>query len=212
MIKKAGVLVVVGLAASLMALAGHSYITGHLLGNDRVLREGAGQFWAAEKAPKGSEPRPRPGYPAPDFTLATLDGDEISLSDLEGKPVLVNFWATWCPPCRSEMPDLQDFHATYGDQVALLGVNWAEEPEEVRVFLNRYDITYPNVLDRKGRAFVQYRLMGLPTTLFIDETGLVRGLWYGPLKTDQIADRFAEISESFELNRDTYQAEGRDTP
>ena len=198
MLKKAAVVVAVVLGAGLMALAGHSYITGHLVGNDRILRESAGVFWDLDKEPKGTEPTPWPGYPAPDFTLSTLDGAEISLSDLEGKPVLLNFWATWCPPCRAEMPDLQDFHATYGDQVTLLGVNWAEKPEEVRAFLGRYGITYPNVLDRRGRVFVQYRLTGLPTTLFIDEAGLVRGLWYGPLKTDQIADRFAEISAAFE--------------
>ncbi|MFB6286935.1 MAG: TlpA family protein disulfide reductase [Candidatus Bipolaricaulia bacterium] len=202
MFKKVAIVVAIGLAGGLMALAGHSYITGHLLGEDRVLHEGAGTFWEADKAPKDSEARPRPGYPAPDFTLSTLEGKSVSLSDFEGKPVLLNFWATWCPPCRSEMPDLQDFYETYGDQVTLLGVNWAEKPDEVRTFLNRYGITYPNVLDRQGRAFVRYRLTGLPTTLFIDATGLVRGLWYGPLKTDQIADRFAEISTAFELKTD----------
>jgi peroxiredoxin len=95
------------------------------------------------------------------------------------------------------MPDLQEFHKDYGDQVVVLGINWAEDPQVVRDFLDRYAITYTNVLDRRGKAFVAYRLTGIPTTFFIDEEGVIRGVWVGPLKSEEIAESFAKITKAF---------------
>jgi len=198
--KKLIVAGIIALAVALLALISYSYLTSNIAGRGQVvLLEGTGFFWEADRAPKGREESPSLGYLAPDFTLFDLEGRAITLSELEGKPVLLNFWATWCPPCRAEMPALQEFHERYGDQVTLLGINWAEDPETVRRFLERYGITYPNVLDRQGKAFVLYRLTGIPTTFFLDEERVVRGVWLGPLKTDSIAENFAKITQAFRL-------------
>jgi thiol-disulfide isomerase/thioredoxin len=197
--KKLIVAVIIVLAIGLMAAVSYSYLTGSFSGrNQFALLEGSGVFWEADREPQALEEAPALGYLAPDFTLLSLDGQAITLSELRGKPVLLNFWATWCPPCRAEMPALQKFHEQYGDQVTLLGINWAEDPETVRRFLERYDITYPNVLDRQGKAFVLYRLTGIPTTFFLDEERIIRGVWLGPLKTDSIAENFAKITRAFQ--------------
>lgn len=194
------VAVIIALAVGLMALVSYSYLTSSFAGrNQVVLFEGTGFFWEAGREPQALEEAPALGYLAPVFTLSDLSGQAITLSELRGKPVLLNFWATWCPPCRREMPDLQAFQAQYGDQVTVLGINWAEDPPTVRSFLERYGITYTNVLDRQGKAFVAYRLTGIPTTFFLDEEGVIRGVWLGPLKTDKIAESFAKITTAFRL-------------
>ncbi len=143
-------------------------------------------------------PAPRLGAPAPDFTLESLDGEPVTLSAHRGTPVLLNFWATWCPPCRKEMPDLQRFSAKYGDRVQLLGVNWGESDDDVRRFLARYDVDYPNLMDRDGRAFVQYRLTGLPATFWIDERGVIRGVWEGAMSESDILNGFRKITDALE--------------
>jgi len=185
-------------AAGLMALVSYSFLTSEFLARNKlILRQGVGFFWEADKEPQALEEAPALGFLAPDFTLFDLSGAAITLSGLRGRPVLLNFWASWCPPCRAEMPDLQRFYNEYGDQVMVLGINWAEDPESVRAFLERYAITYTNLLDRLGKAFVAYRLTGVPTTFFIDEEGVIRGVWIGPLKSGEIAASFAKISKAF---------------
>ncbi|GEM_PF-449070 len=192
----------IGAAAATLALVSYSFLTTQFGRGSYILQEGVGFFWEADRPPESSEEKAYLGYRAPDFALPDLEGRRIALSDLRGKPVLLNFWATWCPPCRKEMPDLQRFHERYGDRAVVLGINWAEEPEVVRAFLERYGVTYLNVLDRQGKAFVLYRLTGLPTSFWIDEEGVLRGVWYGPLKTDEIAVNFAKITRAFRPERD----------
>lgn len=202
MLKRLLVGVLILAAAVLTALVSYSYLTSTFFSQRRwVLREGNGIFWEAELEPLGEEMAPDLGFPALDFTLPDLNGQFISLSQLRGKPVLLNFWAGWCPPCRKEMLDLQRFHEQYQDQVVVLGINWAEEPQTIRAFLERYKITYTNLLDRQGKAFVAYRLTGVPTTFFLDESGVIRGMWLGPLKTDEIAEDFAKITSAFQPQR-----------
>jgi thiol-disulfide isomerase/thioredoxin len=192
--------VIIALAVGLMALVSYSYLTNSFSGRGQiVLLEGTGVFWEADREPQAREESPALGYLAPNFTLFDLDGRAVTLSELRGVPVLLNFWASWCPPCRKEMPDLQAFQEQYGDQVTVLGINWAEDPQTVRDFLDRYGITYTNVLDRQGKAFVSYRLTGIPTSFFLDEEGFIRGVWLGPLKTDEIAENFAKITTIFRI-------------
>jgi len=189
----------IGAAAAALALVSYSFLTTQFGRSSYILKEGVGFFWEADRPPESSKEKAYLGYRAPDFALPDLEGQLIALSDFRGKPVLLNFWATWCPPCRKEMPDLQRFYERYGDQVAVLGINWAEKPQEVRAFLERYGVTYPNVLDRQGKVFVLYRLTGIPTSFWIDEEGVLRGVWYGPLRTDEIAENFAKITRAFEI-------------
>jgi len=141
---------------------------------------------------------PLPGYRAPDFTLLDLNGNEVALRSFRGRPVLVNFWATWCPPCRKEMPDLQAFHEKYGDKVALIGINWGEDKNEVEDFLKKFGITYPNLLDANGKIFALYRLTGLPSSFWIDEEGIIRGVWLGAMKTQDIIAGFQKTTRALE--------------
>src|SRR3990172_3010778 len=104
---------------------------------------GSGVLAASEAA----VPAPVVGAPAPDFTLQTVDGESLRLSDLRGKVVAVNFWATWCAPCRLEMPDLQDRAEQFPDRLAGLGVNFAQTAEEVAAFRQEVGIDFPLLLD-----------------------------------------------------------------
>lgn len=162
-----------------------------------ILSTSQGQFLDKEVPldPDGL-PAPQLGAPAPDFTLMDLDGQPWTLSQFRGKPVLLNFWATWCPPCRKEMPDLQRFAARYGDRVQLLGVNWDyQADDEVRAFLDEYNIAYPTLMDRAGEVIVRYRLTGLPVTFWIDEAGFIRGLWLGAMQERDILTGFQKITD-----------------
>lgn len=200
LLKKAVVAGLILAAAVGMALISYSFLTSEWSAPGRlVLREGVGYFWEAEREPQALEEAPQLGYLAPEIGLIDLSGERISLHAMRGQPVLLNFWASWCPPCRKEVPTLQEFYERYRDRVAVLGINWSEDPERVRAFLERYDVSYPNLLDRQGKAFVTYRLTGVPTTFFLDEQGLIRGVWYGPfVSPEEIAEGFARIAANFE--------------
>src|SRR5690606_35153974 len=107
------------------------------------------------------------GALAPDFVLVEPGtGDHVSLSDFRGQPVVLNFWATWCVPCRTEMPDLQDAHNE--EDVVVLGVNWQESESVVQGFLDEFELTFPIALDREGGVREHYGVVGLPATFFID--------------------------------------------
>jgi peroxiredoxin len=122
------------------------------------------------------------GQPAPPFTLRSPDGEVIRLKDFVGQPLLINFWATWCPPCRFEMPLLQDTYEKYRDQgLVVLGVDVQEGPELVKPFLEQYGLTFPVALDRSGAVSSAYRVMGLPTTVFVDRDGVVVDIHRGAL-------------------------------
>jgi peroxiredoxin len=128
----------------------------------------------APASPSASVPAPVVGAPAPDFSLKTLNGDTVQLSDLRGKIVALNFWATWCAPCRLEMPDLQARAEQFPDRLAVLGVNFAETPEEVAAFRDEVGVDFPLLLDPKADVQGLYRVLGYPTTFFIDEQGTIR--------------------------------------
>jgi thiol-disulfide isomerase/thioredoxin len=130
------------------------------------------------------------GFSAPDIELIDFEGNPVKLSDLRGKPVLLNFWATWCPPCRVEMPALQSFHQDYGDQIQILGINWNDESEKARDLLAQFDISFQNIIDIDGKAFVTYRLTAVPTSFWIDEDGVIRGVWNGAMTEETLIDGF----------------------
>lgn len=203
MIKKLSVGLLIGLAAAGLALVSHSFITANFGGDSsdhNAISEGQGSFWEADKAAKSEERAPELGYRAPAFTLTGADGEATSLSELSqaGKPIMLNFWASSCAPCIQEIPHLQEFYERYQDQVKIVGINWAEDPAQVRSFLQDKGVTYPNLLDRQGKAFVSYRLTGTPTSYFIDQDQVVRGVWLGPITGESLETSFEQISTAFD--------------
>ena len=116
------------------------------------------------------------GAKAPDFSLETLDGQQVNLSDYKGKKVLLNFWATWCPPCKKEMPDMEKYSKQAGDDVAILAVNIDPE-NDVQAFIDDNGITFTIPLDSqsaKRPVNERYKVMAIPTTYFIDSDGIIQ--------------------------------------
>ncbi|MGN7942708.1 TlpA disulfide reductase family protein [Virgibacillus sp. 6R] len=139
--------------------------------------------------PNNSKEGVAKGDSAPDFELTTLDGKEMSLSSLKGKKVLLNFWATWCPPCRSEMPDMQKIQNQYDDDVVVAAVNLTNsEPsvDTVKKFINELELTFPVLLDEKGKINSQYEVLSYPTSYILDEEGTIRNKFVGAMSFDQM--------------------------
>lgn len=146
----------------------------------------------------GRSPAVERGRAAPDFLLETPDGGELRLSDLQGQPVLVNFWASWCSPCRAEMPELVAAYERYRDDgLVIIGVNLQETNGRVISFAEDFGIEFPLVIDRDGELSDVWRLggpiEGIPTSYFIDATGVVRAFFFGPMQADDLEERLAEI-------------------
>lgn len=138
----------------------------------------------------------KPGEAAPNFQLRDLNGQLVSLSDLRGKVVLLNFWATWCDPCKDEMPRIvAAFHHYREAGLQVLAVNLTDQESlgDVRKFVDVYHVPFPVALDRKGKVRRRYALRGVPTSVFIDGQGLVRAVHTGPVTADTLEVRVAEI-------------------
>lgn len=130
---------------------------------------------------------PEVGSVAPPFTLPTLDEQTLNLLDLRGNPVIINFWATWCVPCRIEMPTLQSL---YNEQQAagleIIGVNLGETPAAVQAWVNEFDLTFPIVLDTDRSIEAQYRLRGQPSTVVVAPDGTITAIFYGPVNESEL--------------------------
>jgi len=118
---------------------------------------------------------------APDFTLSDLDGNSVSLSDYAGTPLLVNFWATWCPPCRSELPLIQQYQDQYAGDFVVLAVDGAETAEDVRSFAEAQGYTMMFLLDTDYAVAELYQVRGFPTSVFIDADGAIQKVHIGEL-------------------------------
>jgi len=154
-------------------------------------------------APQASAPSSVPapiegiqvGNLAPDFQLSNLDYEPMSLNELRGKPVMLNFWATWCPPCKDEMPYLQEIHEGYSDEVLmLLAIDIGESPSTVEKFMQSNHYTLPVLLDTSGVVAQQYSILNVPTTYFIDGDGVIQSKRIGAfINTAQIEEQLSKI-------------------
>jgi thiol-disulfide isomerase/thioredoxin len=128
------------------------------------------------------------GSLAPDFELQTLTGETLKLRELQGKPLLVNFWATWCAPCVIEMPIFQQFYDVHNNELQVLAVNADESIIDVRTFVEDQKLTYPILLDPGGKVQELYRMRGYPTTVFIDANGIIQVIHIGTLSEKQVEE------------------------
>ena len=126
-----------------------------------------------------------PGTKPPDFAGGTIEGQKVSLAGLQGRVVLLNFWASWCRDCRTEMPMLEQLHRDLAAQgLTILGINVREGTRTVRRYADELDLTFPLVLDQKGKITASYGVIGLPTTFLIDRDGRPIALAIGPRHWD----------------------------
>lgn len=146
----------------------------------RVLDEGRG--------------RPQEGQPAPDFSYTLADGSTTKLSDLRGKQVIVNFWATWCLPCVEEMPELQRAADESGGELVVLAVNRNETREAIARFTNRVNVRFPLITNISGDIGDRYGITNLPITYFVNSDGTIAARQFGALSPE----RLAELTEALQ--------------
>ena len=134
-----------------------------------------------------NSPPPQVGDPAPSFEAELLSGDgDLALEDLRGKPVVINFWASWCVPCRDEAPMLSEAAARYGQQVSFVGVDIRDARTSAIEFAERYDLDYPHVRDEDLAIYDEFGLTGQPETFFLDEDGVILEHIAGPLSRETL--------------------------
>ena len=140
---------------------------------------------------------PQVGKLAPDFELSGLDGQAVSLSGLRGNPVLINFWATWCEPCRFEMPFIQEIYEGWTGKtpsLVILAINLGESPSRVGRFMESYGLSFPVLFDTSQDVTAKYNIRGIPTTFFIDKDGIIRDIKIGAfLSKAEIEMRLSKI-------------------
>lgn len=144
---------------------------------------------------QGSEPLPVPSLdaPAPEFKLDSLSGDSIQLEDYRGKPLLLNFWATWCAPCRLEMPAFQSRYEKYAGELAVVAVNNVENPSDVQAFVDEFGLTFDILLDPDAQVQRLYLVRGYPTSILIDADGVMRVQHIGLMTAEQLDGYLQEI-------------------
>lgn len=145
----------------------------------------------------GNLPAPQAGFPAPDITAKTAAGETYSLQDLHGQAVLVNLWATWCPPCRAEMPTIEKMYQEYKEQgLVVLAVDMTsqDDPTAIDPFVKQYHLTFPILLDETGAVSSAYQLNSLPSSYFIDRAGIISEVVIGgPMSEALLRTNIEEI-------------------
>ena len=165
----------------------------------------AGAAWIFVNADKvgastaGRIPAPQKGFLAPEFSLTTPGGEQFSLAQLRGKAVLVNLWATWCPPCQAEMPAIQKYYDAYKDQgLVVLGIDTTanDMPLDVVPFVTKHHLTFPILLDETGEVAAKYNLRSLPSSFFINRDGTINEVVVGAMSEAQIQTSIEAILKS----------------
>ncbi|MGQ9815296.1 MAG: redoxin domain-containing protein [Candidatus Roseilinea sp.] len=138
----------------------------------------------------------RENEPAPDFELQTFDGQTVRLSDFKGRPVLINFWASWCPPCKEETPDLIAAYRELKDiNAVFIGVGTQDDTDKLKQFAEEHQIPYLVVEDPLGKVSNRYRVLGMPTTFLIDTDGILRKTINGVVTRNQIVTEMRGLAQ-----------------
>lgn len=147
---------------------------------------------------KETAPIPIPSLdaPAPNFKLVNIEGETIQLEDFRGKPLLLNFWASWCAPCRLEMPTFQSYYDKFAGELAVVAINNGEDREDVRIFTDELNITFDVLLDPKADIQRLYQIRGYPTTFLIDPDGIIRIRHVGLITEEQLEILLRELGFS----------------
>ena len=185
--KNIGLLVVLALVAIMLG----TFIHQQLQKNEAIAQVG---YEADLTKGKGVQK----GAMAPDFTLETITGEKVTLSELKGKKVMLNFWATWCPPCRAEMPHLQSYYEDYAekDNVIIIAANTTYNErgkDNIQTFINSHDLTFPILLMPDDSLIKLYEVLTIPSTIMIDSEGRIQHHIVGPLDTDAIRDYVTQL-------------------
>ncbi len=131
----------------------------------------------------------RIGKPAPQFAMQLLDGGEFRLSDHEGRPLIINFWASWCPPCRQESPAFERQWRRYRDTgIQFVGVDIQDDVSDAEAYVREFGLTFPNGLDPDGKITIDYGVIGLPVTFFVGSSGIVEGRWVGAIPEEKLEE------------------------
>lgn len=162
-----------------------------------IIVGGALVWWGRVEDPETIElvVAPQTGGLAPALELTDLNGTQHSLADYKGQPLIINFWATWCPPCRAEMPALEAVHDKYEeDGLVVLAVNAGEDPATIRQFADNVGLHFPILLDTRGAAIRAYQVQSFPSTYFVDRQGQVRATEFsGPMSQAFIESQVSRI-------------------
>ena len=132
---------------------------------------------------------------APPIVFTTYDGEQIDLADYRGTPVVVNFWASWCNPCRIEQPILEAAWRKHQGDVVFLGLSYLDQEVNARAYMEEFDVTYPNGPDLGSRIYTAYHVQGVPETFFIDAQGNVQGFHVGPIDARTLEQRIQELKQ-----------------
>jgi cytochrome c biogenesis protein CcmG, thiol:disulfide interchange protein DsbE len=138
---------------------------------------------------------PLVGRPAPPFVLKAVDGSTVDVAKLRGKPVVVNFWATWCVPCYQEHPVLVENARTIGPEVQFLGVVFNDDEAKINAFLRQRGSAYPTLLDEQGKTAIEYGVGGVPETFFINRKGVIVAKFVGPMTTEILQSNLAKATQ-----------------
>lgn len=133
-----------------------------------------------------------PGAMAPDFAVTDINGQPLKLSD-QGKAVIINYWSVYCEYCKQEMPELVKAYQANQDKVTIIGIDINDQPSEVRDFISQFKVNYPIVIDNTGDMVYKYRVMGRPTSIFVNKNGMITGVVPGMTTPEVLQDQLAKV-------------------
>ena len=134
------------------------------------------------------------GRKAPEFLADSINGKPVSLSNFPESPIILNFWASWCPPCRDETPHFEKIWRLYKEKdVVVIGINVQDDLNSANEYISEFDVTFINGMDKNGRIMVDYGVTGLPVTFFLDREGIIIGRWVGSIGASSLESRVAAL-------------------